>query len=303
MLSKKLITKAYVPMLRAVAPFRENHHLYFSSNIPVYKFSDIQKKTSSTQSIKDVKKETPLSETISRDFGLGHFMTRIYKSTGGAIFSSLVTAQIIASTPFAADPFLMAVGAVAAYGGVFGVNWIKPEEVQEKIEGKLLPVAKQPLSRKLAFGLLTVGMGTTMAPLVAIVQAIDPMIFPMSIGISGLIFGGVTAYSYSKRLGTFSKWGPALYGSLLGLIGLNVAGLVSLAIWGPTPVTQAFFSIEPYISILLFSGFIAYDTHRAVEFYKAGKYDHFAHAVELYLDFINILIEVMKILAKAKQKK
>ena len=115
------------------------------------------------------------------------------------------------------------------------------------------------------------------------------------------MFGGATSYAYRKRLGTFSEWGPALYGALWSIIGTNLFGIIALALDGSSPLTQAIFSINPYISILACSALIAGDTHEAIKFYKAGKYDHMLHSVEIYENLIRFLFKILgRILGKKK---
>jgi FtsH-binding integral membrane protein len=42
----------------------------------------------------------------------------------------------------------------------------------------------------------------------------------------------------------------------------------------------------------------AYDTHRAIEEYKAGNADHLYHAVSFYLNFLNIFVRVVEIMRR-----
>ena len=53
--------------------------------------------------------------------------------------------------------------------------------------------------------------------------------------------------------------------ALFGLIGLQLVGLASAWIMGPNMLSLMLFRADTYLGILLFSGFIAYDTHVAIK--------------------------------------
>ena len=45
--------------------------------------------------------------------------------------------------------------------------------------------------------------------------------------------------------------------------------------------------------IPLFTGLVAYDTHKSIEKYQSGDHDHFGYSTVLYLDFINLFLRFM----------
>lgn len=89
-----------------------------------------------------------------------------------------------------------------------------------------------------------------------------------------------------------------MMGSLLGLIGMQLVGILSTLVVGPNPLSTLLFSLDNYAGILLFTGFIGYDTHVAIREYQEGNADHLGMSLQLILDFWNILIRVMSILSK-----
>lgn len=56
--------------------------------------------------------------------------------------------------------------------------------------------------------------------------------------------------------------------------------------------------ISLYGGIPLFTGLIAYDTHKSIEKYNSGDPDHLGCSVELYLDFMNLFVRFVEIIGK-----
>ena len=71
---------------------------------------------------------------------------------------------------------------------------------------------------------------------------------------------------------------------------------------GHNAFSDAWFSLDTYGGIVVFSGMTAYDTHVAIKMYKDGIPDHLECATQLYLNFVNILIRFIEILSRMKQK-
>lgn len=122
-----------------------------------------------------------------------------------------------------------------------------------------------------------------------------------AMAMTGFIFTGSSLFAMKSPVNSTISWGPALSGGLLGLIGCGVTGLISVMIFGPNSLFSALHTIDLYFGIPLFAGFIAYDTHMAIRMYKSGNPDHIGCSTQLYLDFINILIRIIEIMAKAKK--
>ena len=52
-----------------------------------------------------------------------------------------------------------------------------------------------------------------------------------------------------------------------------------------------------YFGLLLFCGFILFDTQLIVERFSRGDSDYIWHSVDLFLDFVNIFVRLLAILA------
>lgn len=72
-------------------------------------------------------------------------------------------------------------------------------------------------------------------------QTLNPSIIPSAIGITSGIFGGASALAYFMPKDKMLGYGSILMGSLLGLIGMNILGLLAGVIIGPNPFTFLLF--------------------------------------------------------------
>jgi modulator of FtsH protease len=135
------------------------------------------------------------------------------------------------------------------------------------------------------FGFTTL-TGVVISPLMYMVAQTNPA----SIWQAGLltvgIFGGLTIYVFVSR-----KDFSFLRGMLFtGLIVLVLAGLANVLIVGSTALGFA----TAAAALLLFSGYVLYDTSNIIRRYPTNEY--VAGALSLYLDAFNIFLALLRIL-------
>ncbi|PAA93953.1 hypothetical protein BOX15_Mlig030277g1, partial [Macrostomum lignano] len=118
---------------------------------------------------------------------------------------------------------------------------------------------------------------------------------------TGGIFGGLTAVAACAPDKKFLTWGGPLS------IGLGVVFVSSLgsAFLGPASAAGlTMYSVSTYGGLLLFSGFLLYDTQlvadRAV---SLPHYDPVNQAVHVYMDVLNIFVRIVSIMAGGGRKK
>jgi len=139
------------------------------------------------------------------------------------------------------------------------------------------------------------GLGLSAAPMIAMSTMVSSTIVPTCMAITAAIFGGASLVAYNTPSDKMASMGRILGGSLIGLIALQVVGLLSQLIMGPNMLSTLLFRADNYLGILLFTGFIAYDTHVAIQSYETGNADHLAMSVQLLLDVWNIFIRLLSI--------
>jgi FtsH-binding integral membrane protein len=115
--------------------------------------------------------------------------------------------------------------------------------------------------------------------------------------ISAATFGAASLYGYTTKA-DLTKMGSFL---IMGVIGLVIAGLVNLFLQ-----SSMFAFVISCLAVLIFTGLTAYDTQQIKQMYdetegeeqkKAGVIG----ALMLYLNFINIFINLLQILGDKKE--
>ena len=163
-------------------------------------------------------------------------------------------------------------GIFMTLGGFIPLSFMKPEysvnvekiSNNEKIE---FITSKNSFLRKALYGMGTIGLGLSAAPLMAYASMVNPSIVPTCLGLTTAIFGGASLMAFRMPKDSMLKYGGVLGGSLLGLIGLQLVGLASSFIFGPNPFIGMMFNASNYVAVGLFTAFIAYDTHMAIKLY------------------------------------
>lgn len=128
---------------------------------------------------------------------------------------------------------------------------------------------------------------------------LEVMIF--AFGLTALYFGGMAIFACLTRV-DLSSLRPILVG---GLIFLLAANLVMLFV----PMVDIVDQVLCSIGVVIFLGYTAYDTQKMRALYfsftdeemrkKASVY----FALELYLDFVNLFLYILKLLGKSKKRK
>jgi FtsH-binding integral membrane protein len=151
-------------------------------------------------------------------------------------------------------------------------------------------------SHKLVFSLSTAFFSGLMVGILTLAPAILAAI-PLALAGTAAIFLTFTVTALIAPSDAFLKWGGTLASVLLATI------LVSLfSIFFPVLVTSAFGTAITWISLVLFSVFVGYDTQKMIEKAKFGFTDYISDAYSLFLDFFNILMQIMDLIARGRKK-
>jgi FtsH-binding integral membrane protein len=207
--------------------------------------------------------DSPLTERMSfirKVYGL--FFLGILTSIGGVALS-LFTGMY----RFVLDHYIISFGIV--FVAVFAVSAVR------LVKGVNI----------LALLAFTALIGVWSSPLILYALGRNPTSLLTAGGLTTLAFGGLTAYVFITRkdfsflggflwTGFFVLFGAALLGMLLG------SSVVSLAVSS--------------VAIFLFSGFVLYDTSNIIHRLPTNEY--VAGALDLFLDFFNIFISLLRIL-------
>ncbi len=144
-------------------------------------------------------------------------------------------------------------------------------------------VAQRHPINLVAYFAYTFLFGLLLAPLVLTVAAQAPEVLTQASIVTLLVFSGLTAYVFVSRK-DFSFLGGALAIAAFGMLGLIVAGIL----FGFAP--GLWFSV---LGVLVFSGYILYDTSRILHHYPVNA--HVAAAIELFVSLILLFQYILRL--------
>ncbi|MFN8674578.1 MAG: Bax inhibitor-1/YccA family protein [Candidatus Sericytochromatia bacterium] len=129
--------------------------------------------------------------------------------------------------------------------------------------------------------------GLTLVPLLKWASLIGgAKLILQAFGVSAVTFGGLAFYGATTKK-DFSGLGGFLVAALIGLI---VSSIATMLIGGGSLA----YLIISCISVVIFSGFVLYDMAMIRTNYSDG--DYILAAIALYLDFINLFSDFLRIL-------
>jgi FtsH-binding integral membrane protein len=192
------------------------------------------------------------------------------------------------------DPLILGTTAITGgfVGGVYSIIKMKdqkPEIVYNKKENKYNIVDNQT-RKNLLYGFIA-SQGIMVTPFMMInLEYIIPAMF-----ITTAITAGPVAYAYMNPSNDISSIGTFLSSSLIGLCTIGITGLIFPSIG------QYWFQPEPYIGIIIMSGYNWYDTQCMIQSYNEKKLDPIGHSVNYTLNFMNILIRIITLMRRRNQ--
>lgn len=222
-------------MLRTIASKFIRHP--FAKRTPFFKFSENNdKKDQNIQTTSPIE-EIKASQALTKSIGMNQFLMRVYNTTGLSILGAIGSSFL-----FMSMPLVMAnLDAFSILGGLLTLtciplaSYMKPNKVVENINGKEVYKTTNSIARRAVYSTGVLGMGLASTQLFLMAQAVSPSIIPIAFGITTAIFGGASLMAYSMPRDKMLGYGRILGGSLLGLLGLQIAGLLAYVVMGPNP--------------------------------------------------------------------
>lgn len=149
-------------------------------------------------------------------------------------------------------------------------------------------------SRILAFVAFAFGTGLGLGPLLRLVSILNPDTIPTALLGSAVIFVSFTLASLLTR----KRYYLYLAGALLSISStLMLFSLMNLFIR-----SQAIYEAELYMGLLMFCGFVVFDTQLIVEKRRHGDTDFVWHALDLFIDFIQLFRHLLLILNRRPRR-
>lgn len=132
--------------------------------------------------------------------------------------------------------------------------------------------------------------GLSTGPLMDIVYRIDPSIIVSAFMGTCVIFGCFTLAALYAPDRKFLYLGGLLMSALSTLLWMSLFNLLF--------ASRFIFQMNLYLGLLVTCGFVLYDTQLIIEKRRRGDTDYVWHAVDLFIDFMDIFRRLMIILAQ-----
>ena len=235
----------------------------------------------------ETKTYTSAVERAGVDEGLRAYMLKVYNYMTGGLALTALAAYATVNTPL----FNLFFNA----SGLTGFGWLiflAPLLMVFLFNGV---VARGSIGKVQAvFWGFSALMGMSLAPVMLIYTASSmTRVFLITAG----TFGAMSLYGYttSKDLTGVGSF------MIMGLWGVIIASIVNIFLKSP-----AMYYVLSYISVAIFVGLTAYDTQKIRSFYRSVDAEDtitrkaVAGALELYLDFINLFLSLLRIMGNRR---
>ena len=220
---------------------------------------------------------------MNRNEGLSNFFSKVYLWMFIGLLISGVTAYYTSITPsllkFAYNSFMFIVIAELLIVIAFSA-------LRQKVS---------PDVAKILFIIYSVTSGLTLSSIFIVYKLSSIGIVFLS---AALMFGLLAAYGYLTKT-DLSSFGKIM---IFGLIAIIIMSVINIFVQG-----QTFGIVLSVISVILFLGLTAYDMQNLKNIYEYYSNDEqelskasIYGALDLYLDFINIFIQLLNLFGKGK---
>lgn len=233
--------------------------------------------------------DQPAGDDLPDDFKIGvnvidcdaeirlAFIRKVYS----ILFVQLLLTSIISlclSLPAAVafnqeHPWMIYIPMVCSFASLFGVYWKRHQHPANLVLLGLFTV----------FEAMLVGTVTSYYESRIVLQALF-----ITVG----VFTGLTLFTFQTKF-DFTSFGPFLFA---GITGLLTASLVSIFLPFNANVDLAIAGF----SVLLFSGFVLYDTQQIMK--RLSVDEAILGALSLYLDFLNLFLSILRILNNSNNR-
>jgi len=150
-------------------------------------------------------------------------------------------------------------------------------------------------TRMLCFLGATFLFGLGLGPLLTHVKAVDPSIIPTAFMGTAVIFISFTLSALWSKQRSFLFLGGILMSALMVL---SIGSLVNIFLR-----SQMIFTAELYLGLAVFSLLVLFDTQLIIEKRRMGDDDFIWHALDLFIDIIEIFRHLMVILTRRERRR
>ncbi|GBG80382.1 hypothetical protein CBR_g30750 [Chara braunii] len=138
--------------------------------------------------------------------------------------------------------------------------------------------------------------GCSLGELVEYVLHVDPSIVGVAFAGALAVFVCFSASAAMASRRSFLYLGGVLSSALSMMFTMTLAGWLFGA-------SRFVFNLEVYVGLLIFCGFILFDTQLIIEKAAGGDTDYITHALDLFVDFVAIFVRLLIVLLQKNEDK
>lgn len=142
----------------------------------------------------------------------------------------------------------------------------------------------------------SVFQGASLGPLFKLAIDVDPSILVTAFVGTALAFACFSGAAIVAKRREFLYLGGLLTSGLSILLWVQFASLI----FGHS---SASFKVELYFGLLIFLGYMVFDTQDIIERAHTGDLDYVKHALTLFTDFVAVLVRILIIMLKNSSNK
>ena len=223
------------------------------------------------------------------DEGLRQYMIKVFNYMGAGLCVTALVAYLVANTGLI--QFFYNVNPQTQTASLSFLGWVVALAPLAMIFAFQYVLSRKSLAAsQLMFWGFSALMGASLANIFLVYTAAS---MTRVFLISAATFGAMSLYGYTTKR-DLSNFGSFLF---MGLIGLIIASLVNIFLQSP-----ALYYALSYIGVAIFVGLTAYDIQKVKNIYYDSDTQDIASrkaisgALSLYLDFINLFLNLLSIL-------
>lgn len=193
---------------------------------------------------------------------------------------------VLAAACGAATSMYFRMANMALLGGLGGMGmlmWINFDSKKVEVQRRMALLC--------GFGFFE---GLSISPLLDMAVRIDPALIVTA------FLGTVAVFACFAGAAVVAKRRSYLY--LGGVLGSAVLVMMVLSLINIFITVPSFYLVQLYGGLLVFSGYVVFDTQMILEKAEAGSQDVVGHAAMLFTDFVAIFVRILIILMKNSSK-
>eukprot|EP01095_Lingulamoeba_sp_RSL-Kostka_P014213 TRINITY_DN6130_c1_g3_i2.p1 TRINITY_DN6130_c1_g3~~TRINITY_DN6130_c1_g3_i2.p1 ORF type:complete len:248 (-),score=61.08 TRINITY_DN6130_c1_g3_i2:124-867(-) len=139
-------------------------------------------------------------------------------------------------------------------------------------------------------------VGLSLGPLIVLALKTDPSLVIIALTSTTIVFGCFTIAALAAKRRSYLYLGGILSSVLSMLFWISIMNMLFFH-------NEAVVMAKTYLGLVLFCGYVVYDTQLIIEKASLGDRNFISHSLILFLDFVNIFVRVLIILIKNSNKK